>query len=375
MAKKHTLGEVIDHYVKNVTVDKKGWQQENYRANMVKRHAISSLDIKKIRSNDIVTYKNDRMGLGGGNSGRNISGNTLRIELSFLSSVFKYAINVLSVIDKNPVSYIQKPKVSKGRDRRLTKKEEKLISNFYIKKNKEMYYAFIIALETAMRQGEILGLLWENVDLKKGVAYMPETKNGTERYVPLSKKARLIFAEIPQSLGGKVFRYTSNSFKSRWRKDIKDLGISDLHFHDLRHEAISRLFELGTLNVMEVATISGHKSLASLKRYTHLKAHKLVRKLDIKKRKNDRPDIYFPSFPAQYTESQLGIELQFLDFDDIKVMAQKRDDAYKIASIKLLHKLAYAFQFGLELPSPTKINVSGEEAKDIVMVNPLYDRR
>lgn len=137
MAKKHTLGEVIDHYVKNVTVDKKGWQQENYRANMVKRHAISSLDIKKIRSNDIVTYKNDRMGLGGSNSGRNISGNTLRIELSFLSSVFKYAINVLSVIDKNPVSYIQKPKVSKGRDRRLTKKEEKLISNFYIKKTKK----------------------------------------------------------------------------------------------------------------------------------------------------------------------------------------------------------------------------------------------
>lgn len=249
MAKKYTLGDVIEQYEKTVTIHKKGWQQEHYRANKIKRHKIASLEIKKIKNNDVEMYKNERINEG-------LSGNTVRIELSFLSSVFKYAINSLSACDKNPVSHIQKPKVSKGRDRRLSIKEEKSISAYYLKYNIQMYYVFNLALETAMRQSEILGLLWENIDMRKGVAYLLETKNGSERYVPLSKKARLILSDIPRQFEGRIFNYTSNSFKSRWRKDIANLGIKDLHFHDLRHEGISRFFELGTLNVMEVAAIS-----------------------------------------------------------------------------------------------------------------------
>ncbi|EPS1950631.1 site-specific integrase [Enterobacter kobei] len=364
MAKKYTLGEVVEQYEKNVTIHKKGWQQEHYRASIIKRHKIAALDIKKIKSHDFEMYKKERINGG-------LSGNTVRIELSFLSSVFKYAINILSICDKNPVTHIQKPKVSKGRDRRLATKEERLISEYYIKYNIEMYYIFILALETAMRQSEILGLEWENIDFRKSVAFLPETKNGSERYVPLSKKARLILSEIPRAFEGKIFSYTSNSFKSRWRKDIKNLGIKDLHFHDLRHEAISRFFELGTLNVMEVAAISGHKSLASLKRYTHLKAHKLVKKLNAQKRKATTPDVSFSSFPAKVMLHSSHVELHFLDFDDIKVSAQTREDACRVASSKLLHKLACCFHYGLEHPSPTRARKDGEGAHEIIMINPL----
>ncbi|WP_312772332.1 tyrosine-type recombinase/integrase, partial [Escherichia coli] len=73
---------------------------------------------------------------------------------------------------------------------------------------------------------------------------------------------------MPAQLKGKLFSYTSSGFKSAWRNALKELSIENLHFHDLRHEAISRFFELGTLNVMEVAAISGHRSMNMLKRYT-----------------------------------------------------------------------------------------------------------
>ena len=131
-----------------------------------------------------------------------------------------------------------------------------------------------------MRQGELLKLEWEHINLRNRIAHLPETKNGSKRDVPLSIKARDALIRLGVKSKGRVFSYTSNGFKSAWRIMMIRLGIQDLHFHDLRHEACSRLFELGTLDVMEIAAISGHKSLAMLKRYTHLKASRLVKKLE-----------------------------------------------------------------------------------------------
>ncbi|WP_140429489.1 site-specific integrase, partial [Salmonella enterica] len=139
---------------------------------------------------------------------------------------------------------------------------------------------FLLVLETAMRQGEILSLRWEHIDLRHGVAHLPETKNGHSRDVPLSRMARNCLQMLPMSLNGSVFRYTSSGLRSAWRTALQVLHIDNLHFHDLRHEAISRFFELGNLNVMEVAAISGHRSKNMLKRYTHLRAWQLVSKLD-----------------------------------------------------------------------------------------------
>ncbi|WP_396018798.1 site-specific integrase, partial [Escherichia coli] len=114
-----------------------------------------------------------------------------------------------------------------------------------------LYVIFHLALETAMRQGEILSLRWEHVDLQHGVAHLPTTKNGAPRDVPLSRKARSYLQMLPTQLNGNIFSYTSSGFKSAWRTALHELKIENLHFHDLRHEAISRFFELGTLNVIE----------------------------------------------------------------------------------------------------------------------------
>jgi integrase len=137
-----------------------------------------------------------------------------------------------------------------------------------------------LAIETAMRLGELLALEWKHVDLERRVAFLPHTKNGHSRSVPLSPIAVELLASWPRSLTGRVFPQWSrpDSVETVWRRAVQRAGLEDLHFHDLRHEATSRLFERG-LNVMEVAAITGHKTLQMLRRYTHLRAENLAERL------------------------------------------------------------------------------------------------
>jgi integrase len=104
------------------------------------------------------------------------------------------------------------------------------------------------------------------------------TKNGDSRRVPLSSKVYDILRSLPRSIDGSVFPITVNAFKLAWVRSCERAGLMDLHFHDLRHEATSRLFEKG-LNLMEVASITGHKTLSMLQRYTHLRPENLLQKL------------------------------------------------------------------------------------------------
>lgn len=177
---------------------------------------------------------------------------------------------------RNPVSNVRKPKLPGGRERRLEKGEEdKLLEKARFPLNAMI----ILALETAMRQGEILSLHWENIDLKKRIAKLPDTKNGSERIIPLSNRALSVFNELPRQISGRVFPKISASLVSHNFSDLcEDAKIENLRFHDLRHEATSRLFEHG-LDIMEVASITGHKTLHMLKRYTHLRAEDIAEKL------------------------------------------------------------------------------------------------
>lgn len=129
-----------------------------------------------------------------------------------------------------------------------------------------------------MRLGEIVGLRWENVDFGSRVATLPMTKNGTRREVPLSSRAVETLRNLPRAIDGRVFPITDEAVKRAWRNATARAGIDDLRFHDLRHEATSRLFERG-LDTMEVAAVTGHKTLTMLRRYTHLKAADLAKKL------------------------------------------------------------------------------------------------
>jgi integrase len=137
---------------------------------------------------------------------------------------------------------------------------------------------FLLALETAMRRSDLLRLEWKNINLEKRTAHLQTSKNGFGRTIPLSTKAVAILQELPKDPAGKVFPLTANAVKKFWQRAMQQLNIDDLHFHDTRHEATSRFCEKG-LQLLEVASITGHRDPRMLMRYTHLFAENLAEKL------------------------------------------------------------------------------------------------
>lgn len=212
-----------------------------------------------------------------------VSPSTVKGELDLLSKLLGYAEKErgIPLPNGNPVAGIRKPGNGKGRERRLSEAERQQLLEKCIKsKNAWLRGAVELALETAMRQGEILGLRWENVDLKAGIALLPQTKNGEARAVPLTHAALDTLKALPRSINGLVFPLGRMTLYKAFSRATRRAGIEDLTFHDLRHEALSTLAELGELNVLEIAAVSGHKSLQVLKRYTHLQAGRLADKIN-----------------------------------------------------------------------------------------------
>lgn len=269
MKKNLTLAEGLKLYRQKVSILKKGYTQESYRIAHISKSPLASNLMREIGSPDIAQYRDDRLAETNSRTGKLISPATVRLEMSLLSNVFDVGRIEWGVCDVNPVTNVRKPKSPPGRDRCLLPREERLILRYcHAHPTYELYSLVVLAIETAMRQGELLKLEWEHINLKNRIAHLPDTKNGSKRDVPLSLKARDVLIRLGVKHRGRVFSYTSNGLKSAWRIMMGRLGIEDLHFHDLRHTAITRLFELNTLDMMEIATISGHKSLSMLKRYT-----------------------------------------------------------------------------------------------------------
>lgn len=181
---------------------------------------------------------------------------------------------------------IRLPPHTKARDRRLQPggngaedEETRLLAACRAARNPFLLPIVRLALETAMRRSELVRLRWEHIDLNRQIARLPDTKNGEARTVPLSSIAVRVLRALPRSLHGQVFPgLTGEAVKRAYIRAVRRGGIADLRFHDLRHEAITRLFEKG-LNIMEVASITGHRDLRMLRRYTYLKAEDLAMKL------------------------------------------------------------------------------------------------
>jgi len=222
-----------------------------------------------------------------------------------------------------------------------------------------------------MRQGEILKLRWENINFRSRVAHLPETKNGSKRDVPLSLRARDALIRLGQKTEGEVFSYSAAGLKSVWRLMNISLGIKNLHFHDTRHEACSRLFELGTLDIMEVAAITGHKSLAMLKRYTHLSAAKLVKKLDGSRNRHQQTisDLMI-SYPAEVSYSDSAIVLNLLDFKNLSIKAESWEQAKFEASNALLRRIALLASRKMPIPQPDQYLANVDKSR-ITMIDPL----
>lgn len=179
----------------------------------------------------------------------------------------------------NPVGSVRIPAVKNERDRILSAAEEKALFEALEKsRGKHLENIVRIALETAMRRGEILALRWENIDLKRQLAYLADTKNGDARTVPLSSRAVAVLKSLPRPLdGGLVFKTSLTAVTDGFQRAVKRAGIADFKFHDLRHCAVSRL--ASKLSMHELAKVAGHRSPRSVMRYYKEDPDDLVRKI------------------------------------------------------------------------------------------------
>jgi integrase len=281
-----TLAEALDRYMLEITPSKKGAKIELIRINQWLKHPLAQKPLDTLKPLDFAKHRDSRLLAG-------IAASTIRSELAIISHLFTIAAKEWGMSLVNPIDNIRKPKADNARDRRLDKDELlRLLEACSLSDSKLLPYLVEFAIETGMRLGELLSITWDMVS--DNTIRLSTTKNGDSRTVPLSGHAIHLLKTIPRDIKSdtdKLYKPTSedvyifytwkrsDSIKRSWHTALNRAGITNFHFHDLRHEATTRFFEKG-FNVMEVASITGHKTLQMLKRYTHLKATDLATRLN-----------------------------------------------------------------------------------------------
>ena len=289
-AERTTFAEALERYRREIVPEKRHPYQENQRINRWLDYPITKRSLANLRGADFAAYRDARRATGRAE-------NTIRLELALVGHVFEIARKEWGMEGlMNPLKNIRKPSGSNARERRLQPGEFELLQRLLTEVgNSWAAPAMVLAIETALRQAMLFDLNWSWVDLGAQVLRIPPESRGVENkavpaVLPLSSRAVAALTALPRSIDGRVLATTQNAIvlafkraKTNYVAECKSHGTSaellvDLRWHDLRHEAASRLFERG-LHPLEVASITGHKSMQMLKRYTHLNPRDLLAKL------------------------------------------------------------------------------------------------
>jgi integrase len=271
---KITLRQILQRYIAEILPKKRAGEVERKLLDALMRRWSDKVDLplSKLTPQHYGRYREERL--------ETVKPATICRELGLLQHAYDIAQREWDIpITVNPLKRISKPKINNRRERRLSKEEAIcLLVGISGCQNPLMKPLVMFAIETGMRRGEILNACWNDYNAEKKTLHIPETKNGEPRTIPLSPKAIEILSELNGEGEHAIFPLSLNAFVMAWKRLIKRTKIIDLHFHDLRHEAISRFVEKG-LSVPEVALISGHKDYRMLLRYTHLRPEDVARKL------------------------------------------------------------------------------------------------
>lgn len=291
-AERNTLGDLLLRYSEKISPQKKGGDLEIIRIRKLRTDPIAQIKVSELRSMHISDYRDRR--LAGDSKTKSVSGSTVNRDLNLLSHVLNVANKAWGVhVAVNPVSAIDRPKENRARARRLLRgEEERLLAALGDSARDEagrfepgvchnvwIRPIVIIALETAMRRSEILALRWPDLLLDDRYVKLHDSKNGEPRDVPLSSRAVAMLSSLEICpLSGQVFPVSPEALKKAFTRACERAGIKNLHFHDLRHEATSRLAERLD-NILELSAVTGHKTVQMLKRYYHPRASDLALKL------------------------------------------------------------------------------------------------
>lgn len=268
-AERTTLVEILERYRSEVTPGKRGWLAESSRLKQLQRHALAQRTLASLRSVDFAQYRDERL--------REVGPKTVHLELSLLSTVFNVAYRDWSIPVENPIARIRKPKLPQGRERRLEGDEEtRLLAAARRSKSESLEFCIVLAIETGMRRGEIAELKWEQIDLHHHVIRLYKTKNGDRRTIPLSERAETAIRALPRPIhGGRLTKFhDSNGLGAAFRRACMRAKIEGLRFHDLRHEAASRL--ASKMSTATLSKIMGWRSIQMALRYYNPSDFELV---------------------------------------------------------------------------------------------------
>ncbi|ENS9217955.1 tyrosine-type recombinase/integrase [Neisseria gonorrhoeae] len=256
------FADLIRRYLSEVTPSKRGAREESYRIGRALKTPLAKVRLADLRPQDFADWRDQRL--------QEVSPTSVGRELTTLSAVCEHAMKEWGLLRENPVRKISKPKKSRARTIRPTEQEIADICAALLYRPNEkpkmavqrVAVAVLFAIETAMRAGEICGLKWADVNMRRRIAHLPITKNGDSRDVPLSLRA----AELIEQLRGIddtwVFSLDAKSLDVLFRRARDNCGIQGLHFHDTRREALTRLSKKVPVEVL--AKISGHRDLRIL---------------------------------------------------------------------------------------------------------------
>jgi integrase len=247
--------------------------EDTYRLKALARRPIANWSLTNLSAARIASYRDNRL--------KEVSNGTVIRELAYLSSIINHARREWGINIQNPTQHVRKPATPAGRTRKLSKDETNKLFNALEPTGRQNIWVLPVvrlALETAMRRSEILGLRWENIDLIRQTAFLTDTKNGTSRTVPLSAAAVEVLRSLPRNISGIVFPIHYFTLSAAFKRAVKRSGLIDFHFHDLRHTAITAMAQK-LPNLSELSAVTGHKSLTMLKRYYHPSIEDLARKL------------------------------------------------------------------------------------------------
>lgn len=279
-----TFGDAMQRFRKTVSPERKGARWEQTRLLRMEHDPVAAVALARLSATDLADYRDRRLA--------DVSGSSVRREMALLGSVIEQARKEWGWIRANPLRDVRKPKVPPSRKRRISDDEVRRmvlafgLSEFGCHRKTRTYsslqrtgIAWLLALETAMRAGEMLGLTWEHVHLRERYVHLVATKNGDTRDVPLSSRA----VELLEAVAGKipddspVFGLNPGTRDVMFRRARDAAQIPNLHFHDSRAEAIWRLSK--KLDVLELARVIGHRDLKSLLIYYDADASELAKRL------------------------------------------------------------------------------------------------
>lgn len=273
-SEERSVADIFKRYAREISVKKRGRKWEEVRLTKIGRDPLAQVRLDTLSKYDIIEWR-DR---------QTISAASIRREMNLMNHALELAVREWGWLPKNPMKEVNRPPAPRARTRRPTQEEidrHVLALGWWERckitdKKQRTAVAYLFAIETAMRAGEICGLLPEHIDLKKRVAHLPMTKNGLARDVPLSKRAIELLKQL-QPWGGTVFQLKTNVLDVEFRAARDACQIKDLHFHDSRREATSRLAEI--FNPLELARITGHTDLKQLMTYYQKSAEELAKKI------------------------------------------------------------------------------------------------